>query len=81
MIGRKGEYIVGNTVPEPEPEPVVKTKSRRPVKEFNEDELAKVVDKLPVYPGGNEKFQAFLDTSLEMAPYLAKDIRKNICND
>jgi hypothetical protein len=50
---------------------------RRPVKDFNEDDLAKVVDKLPVYPGGNEKFQVFLDQlTLEMSPYLAKDMKK-----
>lgn len=75
MVGSKGEYIVANTVPDPEPE--VKKISRRPLKDYNEDELAKVVDKLPVYPGGNEKFQLFLDQlTLEMAPYLDKEMRK-----
>ena len=39
MIGSKGEYIVGNTVPEPLPEPEVVKKSRRPVKDFNDDDL------------------------------------------
>jgi murein L,D-transpeptidase YafK len=77
MIGSKGEYIVGNTPPEPEPEPEVITKSRRPLKDFNEDELAKVVDRLPVYPGGNEKFQIFLNQlAVEMAPYLDKQMTK-----
>jgi murein L,D-transpeptidase YafK len=78
MVGKKGEYIVGNTPTEIEPEPVaVKTKVRRPVKNFNEDELAKVVDKLPVYPGGNEGFQAFLnELSLEMSPYLDRDMKR-----
>jgi murein L,D-transpeptidase YafK len=78
MIGSKGEYIVGNTPePEPEPQPEVIKKSRRPVKEFDEDDLAKVVDRLPVYPGGNLMFQAFLDdVTKETAPYLDKDVKK-----
>jgi murein L,D-transpeptidase YafK len=77
MINSKGEYIVGNTVPEPEPEPAVIKKSRRPMKDFNEDELAKVVDNLPVYPGGNLMFQAFLDdVTRATAPYLNKDMKK-----
>jgi len=77
MINSKGEYIVGNTVPEPEPEPAVIKKSRRPVKDFNEEELAKVVDNLPVYPGGNLMFQAFLDdVTRATAPYLNKDMKK-----
>lgn len=78
LIGKKGEYIVANTPSEPEPEvPVVKAKVRRPVKEFKEDELAKVVDKLPVFPGGNEAFQKFLDkVSLDMAPYLDRDMKR-----
>jgi hypothetical protein len=78
MIGAKGEYIVGNTAPDPEPEPQVEVKkSRRPLKDFNEDELAKVVDNLPVYPGGNLMFQAFLDdVTRETAPYLDKDMKK-----
>ncbi|MBL7698289.1 MAG: L,D-transpeptidase family protein [Chitinophagaceae bacterium] len=79
MIGTKGEYIVANThiEPDPEPEPVIKTKSRRPVKEFSEAELAKVVDKLPVYPGGNPAFQKFIDkVSLDMAPYLDRDMKR-----
>lgn len=80
MVGSKGEYIVGNTAapaPEPEPQPEVIKKSRRPVKDFNEDDLAKVVDKLPIYPGGNLMFQAFLDdVTRDVAPYLDKDMKK-----
>ena len=77
LVGSKGEYIVANTEPDPDPESEVKMKTRRPLKDFNETELAKVVDKLPVYPGGNEKFQIFLDKlTIEMAPYLDKEMRK-----
>jgi murein L,D-transpeptidase YafK len=78
MIGSKGEYMVGNTAAaEPEPQPEVIRKSRRPVKNFNEEDLAKVVDKLPVYPGGNLMFQAFLDdVTRDVAPYLDKEMKK-----
>ena len=77
MVGSKGEYIVGNTVPEPDPELQALKKNRRPLKDFDEDELAKVVDKLPVFPGGNKKFQSFLDElTLQMAPYLDKEMKK-----
>lgn len=43
----------------------------RVLRPVNEEEIAKVVDKLPEYPGGNDKFQTFLDqTSKEMTSYL-----------
>lgn len=79
MVGSKGEYIVGNTAPLPqqEPQPEIVKKPRRPVKDFNDDDLAKVVDGLPVYPGGNLMFQAFLDdVAKETAPYLDKSMKK-----
>ncbi|MEP7258321.1 MAG: L,D-transpeptidase family protein [Flavitalea sp.] len=72
MVNDKGEYVVDNVIPQDEPEekPVIK-RVARPVKYFNEEELSKVVDKLPVYPGGNSGFQAFLDVvSKEMSPLL-----------
>jgi murein L,D-transpeptidase YafK len=70
----RGEYIVANELPEPEPEqPVVAKRTRREIKEFDEAELSQVVDKLPVYPGGNEGFQSFInEVSSEVAPLLAK---------
>jgi hypothetical protein len=44
------------------------------MRSFNEDEIAKTVDKLPEYPGGNEQFQVFLDeVSKEMVAYLGED--------
>jgi len=76
MIDDKGEYIVGGTSAEKDPPPAPEEvkKPRRPLKYFDEERLAKVVDKLPVYPGGNKGFQAFLDkTGHEMAVYLNKD--------
>lgn len=79
MTNKRGEYIVGDNIPEPEPvsEPVITKKVRRPVKEFDDAELAKVVDKLPVYPGGNEGFQSFIDAvSREMSPLLEENQKK-----
>lgn len=78
IIGKKGEYIVGSTYAEPEPTPPgEKSKPRRPVRTFDDSQLAKVVDKLPVYPGGSDAFQQFLDKlALEMAPYLEADVKR-----
>jgi hypothetical protein len=79
MVSSKGEYIVEGVIP-PEPEKngkPVRKKPPRPVKQFNEAELATVVDKLPVYPGGNEGFQLFLDQlSQEMVEHLEENQQK-----
>ncbi len=72
MTSSKGQYIVANMPTEPEPEPVVASRNkRRALLDFDESQLATVVDKLPAYPGGMEGFQQFLDnTSKELAKYL-----------
>jgi hypothetical protein len=55
---------------------VVKKREPRPVKEFT-GEIIAVVNKLPVFPGGNTGFQAFIDKlSHEMAQYLDEDQKK-----
>jgi murein L,D-transpeptidase YafK len=73
MVSKKGEYVIDGIIPkEKEPEPVVK-KERRPLKTYNPDEISTVVERLPVFPGGNDKFQAFIDKlSKDMAPYLGQ---------
>jgi len=73
MVSKKGEYVIDGIIPkEKEPEPVVK-KERRPLKTYNQDEISTVVERLPVFPGGNDKFQAFIDKlSKDMAPYLGQ---------
>jgi murein L,D-transpeptidase YafK len=81
LIGDKGQYIVDNDVDEkdiePEPTPAVVEKPRPKAREFKEEELAKVVDKLPVYPGGNAGFQTFLDrVALEMSRYVSREMKK-----
>jgi murein L,D-transpeptidase YafK len=77
MVNRKGGYIVDGVIPA-KPELVAKKKlDRRPAKEYNEAEIAKVVDKLPVYPGGKEAFQSFLDgVTKEMVKYLEQEQAK-----
>jgi murein L,D-transpeptidase YafK len=78
MVTQKGEYIVEGVIPpDAKDEKSAAKKPARPVKQFNEAELATVVDKLPVYPGGNEGFQAFLDLlSKEMVQYLSEGQQK-----
>jgi murein L,D-transpeptidase YafK len=74
MVNGKGEYVTEEVAPAealvkvPNLEPVaaaVKKKSARVraerVNPIPEDDLAKVVDKLPEYPGGNVAFQDFLN--------------------
>lgn len=73
MVSKKGEYVIDGIIPkDKEPEPVVK-KERRPLKTYNQDEISTVVERLPIFPGGNDKFQAFIDKlSKDMAPYLGQ---------
>jgi murein L,D-transpeptidase YafK len=63
LIGDKGDYIMEEvSVPEEiRPEPKIKKKQPHQPQPIPDEELAKSVDRLPVYPGGNEGFQAFID--------------------
>ena len=74
MVNGKGEYVTEDVAPaealvkvpnlEPAAGPVKKKPAHmRPerVNPIPEDDLAKVVDKLPEYPGGNVAFQDFLN--------------------
>ena len=75
MVGREGDYVVQGAPATDTKEPMVKEEKKEIVhtKTFTEDDLAKSVDKLPVYPGGNEGFQLFLDKlSRDMVAYLDK---------
>jgi len=75
MVNGKGEYVTEEVAPSeaevkiPDREPVttagakkkpVHARPERP-NPIKEEDLAKVVDKLPVYPGGNDAFQEFLN--------------------
>lgn len=72
MVNKNGGYVVEGDIPEDQ-EAVRKEKKKalRPQKHFSEEEIAKVVDKLPVFPGGNEAFRNFIeDLSRQMVSYL-----------
>jgi hypothetical protein len=73
--------VDGKIYPEDKPEEkaVVKApvKKERPRKEFKDEDLARVVDQLPLYPGGTAAFKEFIDKmSREMTTYLEKDQTK-----
>jgi murein L,D-transpeptidase YafK len=70
MVSQKGDYVVDGVIPK-DPPPTKKKEPRKIVKNYNEEDIAKVVERLPVYQGGNDKFQAFIDKlSKDMSPYL-----------
>jgi len=73
MVDEKGSYVVDGEMPKVEKaEPKKKIIKERKV--FNEELLPKLVDRLPVYPGGNEKFQLFIEkVSKDMSPLLLHD--------
>lgn len=78
MTTRKGSYEVEGDVPPPPVQEVKVVKKRAPrvVKEYA-GEIANVVNNLPVYPGGSQAFQEFIDkVGKDMAAYLEEDQRK-----
>jgi murein L,D-transpeptidase YafK len=73
MVDGKGGYVVDGEMPKVE-KPEVKKKIIRERLVFDEALLPKLVDRLPVYPGGNEKFQSFIESvSKELSAYLLHD--------
>jgi len=77
MVNKFGDYVVdGNTPPDDKEAKASRSRLLRQFKQFNE-EVATNVDKLPVYPGGNEGFQTFLnEVSTEMVKYLGDEQKK-----
>ena len=82
MINKNGEYLVDEEVEDVarlmmEGKKAPKTafvKKKRNQAEVDEKEIPVSVHKLPVYPGGNEAFQQFLQKlSKDMIPYLEED--------
>jgi murein L,D-transpeptidase YafK len=76
LINAKGDYVTEN-VPDPEivksVESAPKKKIIHPVQPIREEDLAKVVDQLPVCKGGNEGFRDFVNNlGKEMYQYLEK---------
>jgi len=83
MVDEKGQYVFGEDVnlaneekPEAKAASLVKRKEATPVK-FDETELVNSVNKLPVFPGGAEAFQQFLDgLSKQLVTMLPTDQKK-----
>jgi murein L,D-transpeptidase YafK len=76
MVSKKGDYVVDGIIPKEKEVPLVK-KVRRPLKTYDQNEISAVVERLPVFPGGNDKFQVFIDKlSKDMATYLLHDQAK-----
>jgi murein L,D-transpeptidase YafK len=79
IIGDKGDYITEEvSVPEEtKPEPKIKKKQPHQPQPIPDEELAKSVDRLPVFPGGNDGFQVFIDKlSRDMLKELDEGQRK-----
>lgn len=82
LTNAQGEYILGepfvitNEAPKPAERKIVKKKEATPVA-FDDKELVTSVNKLPVYPGGSEGFQIFLNIlSKDLAKLLPEELSK-----
>ncbi|HTQ64861.1 MAG TPA: L,D-transpeptidase family protein [Puia sp.] len=66
IVNGRGEYVTEDAGPvvdipkKPESKPV--KKNTHAVQPIPEEELAKVVDRQPIFPGGNEAFKNFIDS-------------------
>jgi murein L,D-transpeptidase YafK len=79
MVNKKGEYIVNGalTAEAREEKPIRPVHVRVPKAAYPDEDLAKVVNKLPVFPGGPQRFADFLNTtSKELSEYLGDDQEK-----
>jgi murein L,D-transpeptidase YafK len=79
LINSKGDYITEEVAPfeEFKAEPVPKKVIKHAPQPIPEGELAEAVDKLPLYPGGNEAFKDFVNKlDKDMANYLEPGQRK-----
>jgi murein L,D-transpeptidase YafK len=75
LVNKKGEYITEDVVIYAPGEKIVKEPvKKRPLKRMPDIEIAQVVNTLPVYPGGGEKFNVFItEVSNELSAYLEED--------
>ena len=72
LINNKGDYVTEDVpAEEVKSEARIKKKIIHKPQPIKDEDLATSVDNLPVYPGGNEAFQGFLDS-------LSKDIAKDL---
>jgi len=79
LINEKGEYLIDDeALPKPKVEVVkrIYIKKKRAYTDFDEKEIPAVVNTLPVYPGGNDAFQALLKKmDKDFAVYLTKEVK------
>ncbi|MEO5996544.1 MAG: L,D-transpeptidase family protein [Chitinophagaceae bacterium] len=79
LINEKGEYLIDDeALPKPKVEPVKKiyVKKKRTYVDFDEKDIPAVINNLPVYPGGNDEFQALLKKmDKDFTVYLTKEIK------
>ena len=66
IVNEKGDYVTEDiqqpaAIRNTELIPAVSRKTVHPEQPIPDEELAKSVDKLPLYPGGNEAFKIFID--------------------
>jgi murein L,D-transpeptidase YafK len=74
LVNDKGDYLTEEvSFAEPIPEVKLKKKIIHAPQPIKDDDLPKVVEKLPLYPGGNDAFQDFLNK-------LSKDEMKDLEN-
>ncbi len=79
LVNRNGEYVTEDVVvPISTPSGQQKIRlGRIKTKKFKPGEVANSVQKLPMYPGGTEAYNAFLkDVSAELTAYLDENTRK-----
>jgi len=81
LINNKGEYVTEDVAPPEEVKLPTKTKPKKivhKVQPIKDEDLAVSVDNLPLYPGGNQAFQIFLDSlSSEMSKELQEGQKKS----
>ena len=79
MVNDKGDYAMQNLPAKAEKEVIAAKPKREPVDKkipIKEEELARVVNNQPIFPGGAKAFQSFLEnTGKELAPLLPEGQR------
>ncbi|OJY88677.1 MAG: hypothetical protein BGP13_17380 [Sphingobacteriales bacterium 40-81] len=79
MVNDRGDYAMQDLPAKVAKEPIANKPKREPVDKkipIPEDELAKVVNNQPVFPGGTKAFQSFLENAgKELAPLLPEGQR------
>jgi murein L,D-transpeptidase YafK len=75
LVNEKGEYLIDDeALPKPKPEKKAYVRKKRTYVNFDEKEIPATVNTLPVYPGGNEAFQALLKKmDNDLSVFLTKD--------